>query len=70
MSKSRKSAFTKLPNELLEEICRSPFNGTECAVLLAVVRKNLRLAQTGGSDFSVPICQANLPRKEKHPKCA
>lgn len=39
MSKPRKSAFTKFPNELLEEICRSSFNGTEYAVLLALVRK-------------------------------
>jgi len=39
MSKPRKSAFTKFPNELLEEICRSPFNGTECAVLFALIRK-------------------------------
>ncbi len=41
MSKPRKSAFTKFPNELLEEICRSPFNGTEFAVLLALIRKTV-----------------------------
>ncbi len=39
MSEPRKSAFTKFPNELLEEVCRSPFNGTEYAVLLALIRK-------------------------------
>ncbi len=39
MSKSRKSAFTKFPNELLEEICRSPFNRTELVVLFALIRK-------------------------------